>query len=275
MEGNGDNMPMATARNSDDICIDRDTGSPMRVRRSGVAYEILLDGEARGSPGKSLGSPVARRVGDVAEQPAAPPLTAEQLNEKLVAAEARREAAINELRNRCLEHNVGRVQQAIQKRSLAEKQQADELKESIDKELEQARANVEARRLAQLEKLKQQENHHREIQNRQNMEFEERLRQMDTKYSEINGNRDRILQEIVEKLKEHNERVQEVHEKMVAAQSSMPDGSTETVSEEQRQWINAANERDEYIRGAKERMRQANFDLDTENVVVAQDQRHQ
>ena len=139
---------------------------------------------------------------------------------------------MNDLKARCAEEAV-KVEKAREQRQ----KDVEEKKEAIETKMETAQANVEAQREAMISRLRKEVHvnrysgffidfsywvsdcrdftflisvkgeRHDEVLQRQSEEFNERLRQLDTKYTDTDGKRNQVLMEMVDKLKEHVSRV--------------------------------------------------------------------
>jgi len=252
----------ASGRNAGEgMYIDAEIGSPIRVRRSGVAFEV-----SRGAVPRSPQSPLrTKRLSNAGDRDNDVALTAEQLSEKLASAEARREMNILDTKNRCAEHNIIKVGKAREQRTLMERQQSEGLKEAIDEEMEKAQKKVAELRLARLAKLRHKEIRHEELLNQQHENFEAFVRKLDAKYTDKVGNRNRVLAEMVEKMKEHNARVKQVHDMVFSGVDGSEQNQLapqEEPTTRERDWVDAYNQRDEYMRMAREQLRQEELDME-------------
>lgn len=227
-------------------------GSPVRVRRSGsgisgLAFAVNLQDDASPVGPVSLDSGILRRSNSD-ENGDNSGLTAEQIREKLAAAEARRESAMNDLKARCAEEAV-KVEKAREQRQ----KDVEEKKEAIETKMETAQANVEAPREAMISRLRKEGERHDEVLQRQSEEFNERLRQLDTKYTDTDGKRNQVLMEMVDKLKEHNDKVQQISQNINNEKDQRTPEEENALKE---QWLQAISQRQEYVDSAEKRLKE-------------------
>ncbi|OQV13945.1 hypothetical protein BV898_11827 [Hypsibius exemplaris] len=236
-------------------------GSPTRVSRNGLAFVVPVIEEG-GSAGPILSletSVTITRPGDASETGEAA-VTAQQIQEKLAAAGARREAAINDLRNKAVEES-SRIEKARLVREESVTNEKEALKVKIDQDQIAAAANQEAAREILLSKLKKEELHHQEVRARKAAEFQDRLSQLDSKYTDRDGKRDMILSDMVEKLREHNEKVKATRDAFMAVKEKNMNEPEDLLKE---RYDYATGERDAFFDSAENRLQQGNFKLRAE-----------
>ncbi|OQV18179.1 hypothetical protein BV898_07769 [Hypsibius exemplaris] len=216
-----------------------DGSQEVRVGGGGVAFAVGIDSPAD----ISLESSVVR-----VQESGEPALTAEQIQRKLDAAEIRRQAALDEVRYRAAEEGL-----KLEKASETRQHAVEEVKEALEARLENAQANQEAHREALLERLHQEELHHEQVLSRRAYEFHNRVREMDARYNEVEGKHHQVLEEIVNKVKEHNDRVQQIHDEMMAhRQQDQVDAAKQEAL--RKKWMEASNQRDVYLTIAETRL---------------------
>ncbi|GAV09161.1 hypothetical protein RvY_18753 [Ramazzottius varieornatus] len=235
-------------------------GSPVRVRRSGMAFAVTLDNASPVGP-VSLETGILRRSNSD-ENGDNTGLTAEQIREKLAAAEARRESAINDLRSRCAEEAF-KVEKAREQRQ----KEVEVIEAKIEAKMENAQANVEAQREALISRLRKEGDRHSDVLHRQSEEFMQRLQQLDAKFTDSEGKRNQMLMEMVEKVKEHNDRVHEISQKMNNEKDQRSAEEEKALNE---QWEQAITQRQQYYDSAEKQLKEKSMMLhnEPETVVV-------